>query len=101
MCVCVCIYIHSILIPGFVIVHSGGISLKPPSGMDAMRADMGGAATVCAALVTAVALKLPINIIGKPVGSNMEDPGDVSISPVVLCPLLYNVFICFRPGSLV
>lgn len=44
---------------------SGGISLKPSSGMDAMRADMGGAATVCSAIVTAAALNLPINIIGK------------------------------------
>lgn len=33
--------------------------------MDAMRADMGGAATVCASVVTAAALKLPINIIGE------------------------------------
>lgn len=33
--------------------------------MDAMRADMGGAATVCSAIVTAAALKLPLNIIGK------------------------------------
>ncbi|MEQ2174837.1 hypothetical protein GOODEAATRI_011861 [Goodea atripinnis] len=32
--------------------------------MDAMRADMGGAATVCASIVTAAALKLPVNIIG-------------------------------------
>lgn len=44
---------------------SGGISLKPSPSMDAMRADMGGAATVCAAVVTAAALKLPINIIGR------------------------------------
>lgn len=43
---------------------SGGISLKPSPSMDAMRADMGGAATVCASVVTAAALKLPINIIG-------------------------------------
>lgn len=33
--------------------------------MDAMRADMGGAATVCSSIVTAAALRLPINIIGK------------------------------------
>lgn len=33
--------------------------------MDQMRADMGGAATVCASIVTAAALKLPVNIIGK------------------------------------
>lgn len=44
---------------------SGGISLKPSPSMDAMRADMGGAATVCASVVTAAALKLPINIIGE------------------------------------
>lgn len=46
-------------------VGSGGISLKPSSSMDAMRADMGGAATVCASIVTAAALKLPVNIIGE------------------------------------
>ncbi|KAK6324351.1 hypothetical protein J4Q44_G00036930 [Coregonus suidteri] len=62
---------------------SGGISLKPPSGMDAMRADMGGAATVCSAIVTAAALNLPINIIGlTPLCENMPSgkankPGDV------------------------
>ncbi|XP_030643908.1 cytosol aminopeptidase [Chanos chanos] len=62
---------------------SGGISLKPSSGMDAMRADMGGAATVCSAIVTAAALKLPVNIIGlAPLCENMPSgkankPGDV------------------------
>lgn len=49
------------------ICSSGGISLKPSSGMDAMRADMGGAATICSAIVTAAALNLPLNIIGKSV----------------------------------
>ncbi|XP_008315686.1 cytosol aminopeptidase [Cynoglossus semilaevis] len=62
---------------------SGGISLKPSASMDAMRADMGGAATVCASIVTAAALKLPINIIGlAPLCENMPSgkatkPGDV------------------------
>lgn len=42
--------------------------------MDAMRADMGGAATVCASVVTAAALKLPINIIGEIF--NHMDPDD-------------------------
>ncbi|XP_051993577.1 cytosol aminopeptidase [Xyrauchen texanus] len=66
-----------------VTFDSGGISLKPSSGMDAMRADMGGAATVCSAVVTAAALKLPINIIGlAPLCENMPSgkankPGDV------------------------
>ncbi|XP_023135204.1 cytosol aminopeptidase [Amphiprion ocellaris] len=62
---------------------SGGISLKPSQSMDAMRADMGGAATVCASIVTAAALKLPVNIIGlAPLCENMPSgkatkPGDV------------------------
>ena len=64
--------------------------------MDAMRADMGGAATVCAALVTAVALKLPINIIGEPVESSMDESVDVSISSIFLFLLLYNVFSVFN-----
>ncbi|NWI20767.1 AMPL aminopeptidase, partial [Crypturellus soui] len=66
-----------------VTFDSGGISLKPSSGMDAMRADMGGAATVCSAIVTAAALKLPLNIVGlAPLCENMPSgkankPGDV------------------------
>uniref|UniRef100_A0A8C3BWD5 Cytosol aminopeptidase n=1 Tax=Cairina moschata TaxID=8855 RepID=A0A8C3BWD5_CAIMO len=66
-----------------VTFDSGGISLKPSSGMDAMRADMGGAATVCSAIVTAATLNLPLNIIGlAPLCENMPSgkankPGDV------------------------
>ncbi|KGL81383.1 Cytosol aminopeptidase, partial [Tinamus guttatus] len=66
-----------------VTFDSGGISLKPSSGMDAMRADMGGAATICSAIVTAAALKLPLNIVGlAPLCENMPSgkankPGDV------------------------
>uniref|UniRef100_A0AAX7T8B9 Cytosol aminopeptidase n=1 Tax=Astatotilapia calliptera TaxID=8154 RepID=A0AAX7T8B9_ASTCA len=62
---------------------SGGISLKPSASMDAMRADMGGAATVCASIVTAASLKLPVNIVGlAPLCENMPSgkatkPGDV------------------------
>ena len=43
---------------------SGGISLKPSLNMDAMRADMGGAACVVASIYTAARLKLPINLKG-------------------------------------
>ncbi|XP_048338205.1 cytosol aminopeptidase-like [Sphaerodactylus townsendi] len=62
---------------------SGGISIKPSANMDAMRADMGGAATICSAIVTAAQLKLPINLIGlAPLCENMPSgkankPGDV------------------------
>lgn len=44
---------------------SGGISIKPSANMDLMRADMGGAATICSAIVSAAKLGLPINIIGE------------------------------------
>ncbi|XP_056622510.1 cytosol aminopeptidase isoform X1 [Triplophysa dalaica] len=72
-----------VLVGKGITFDSGGISLKPSSGMDAMRADMGGAATVCSAIVTAAALKLPVNIIGlAPLCENMPSgkankPGDV------------------------
>lgn len=33
--------------------------------MDLMRADMGGAATICSAIVTAAKLGLPLNIVGE------------------------------------
>lgn len=62
---------------------SGGISLKPSQSMDAMRADMGGAATVCSSIVAAATLKLPVNIVGlAPLCENMPSgratkPGDV------------------------
>ncbi|CAN2388616.1 leucine aminopeptidase 3 [Pristimantis euphronides] len=66
-----------------VTFDSGGISIKPSSGMDEMRADMGGAATICSAIFTAATLKLPINLIGlAPLCENMPNgrankPGDV------------------------
>ncbi|XP_005990486.1 cytosol aminopeptidase [Latimeria chalumnae] len=72
-----------VLVGKGITFDSGGISLKPSSGMDAMRADMGGAATVCSAIVTAAALKLPLNVIGlAPLCENMPSgkankPGDV------------------------
>ncbi|KAJ1214290.1 hypothetical protein NDU88_001913 [Pleurodeles waltl] len=72
-----------VLVGKGVTFDSGGISLKPSSGMDAMRADMGGAATICSAIVTAAALQLPLNIIGlAPLCENMPSgrankPGDV------------------------
>lgn len=43
---------------------SGGISLKPSSNMDRMRADMGGAANVLAAIYTLASKEAPVNIIG-------------------------------------
>uniref|UniRef100_A0A2K5HL51 Cytosol aminopeptidase n=1 Tax=Colobus angolensis palliatus TaxID=336983 RepID=A0A2K5HL51_COLAP len=43
---------------------SGGISIKASANMDLMRADMGGAATICSGIMSAAKLNLPINITG-------------------------------------
>jgi len=62
---------------------SGGISLKPAADMKAMRADMGGAATVTSAALAIAKLKLPINLIViTPLTENLpgpsaNKPGDV------------------------
>ena len=41
---------------------TGGISIKPSQNMDAMRADMGGAACVLAAMWGVATLGLPVNV---------------------------------------
>ncbi len=41
---------------------TGGISLKPSAGMEAMKSDMGGAAAVLGAMKTAALLDLPIRL---------------------------------------
>ncbi|KPM04932.1 aminopeptidase-like protein 3 [Sarcoptes scabiei] len=62
---------------------SGGISLKPSSNMDKMRADMGGAANVLSTIFTLAQKKSPVNIIGlMPLCENLPSgkankPGDV------------------------
>jgi leucyl aminopeptidase len=43
---------------------SGGISLKPADGMEAMKNDMGGAAAVIGAVEAVARLKLPLHVIG-------------------------------------
>ncbi|KAF9167891.1 bleomycin hydrolase [Actinomortierella ambigua] len=69
-----------------VTFDTGGISLKPSANMGAMKGDMGGAATVAAALWGIAALQLPINVVaGIPLTENMPSgratkPGDVVTS---------------------
>ncbi|MDO8107982.1 leucyl aminopeptidase [Isoptericola sp. b441] len=43
---------------------SGGLSLKPPKGMETMKSDMAGAAAVLHTVLAAAALKLPIAVTG-------------------------------------
>merc|ERR1712012_361443 len=69
-----------------VTFDAGGISIKPSANMDAMRADMGGAACVLASIYTAARLQLPINLMAFiPCAENMPalratKPGDVFTS---------------------
>ncbi len=65
---------------------AGGISLKPGAGMDEMKYDMCGGASVLGTLQAAAEMNLAINIVGiVPASENMPDgdankPGDVLTS---------------------
>lgn len=65
---------------------AGGISLKQAPGMDEMKYDMCGGATVLGTLLAAAQMQLPLNIIGLIASSeNMPDgdankPGDILTS---------------------
>ena len=66
-----------------VTFDSGGISLKPSNGMDEMKSDMAGAASVIGTIEAAALLGLPLHIVGLiPATDNMpggaaQKPGDV------------------------
>jgi leucyl aminopeptidase len=72
-----------VLVGKGVTFDSGGLSLKPAQGMDAMKMDMGGAAAVVGTFEAAAKLKLKTNLIGLiPAVENMPSghafkPGDV------------------------
>lgn len=72
-----------VLVGKGVTFDSGGISIKPAQGMDAMKMDMGGAAAVVGAFEAVARLKYKMNLIGLiPSVENMPDanafkPGDV------------------------
>jgi leucyl aminopeptidase len=59
---------------------SGGISIKPAQGMEAMKFDMCGAAGVLGAMDTIGALELPINVVGL-VGSTTNMPSGEAMNP--------------------
>jgi len=65
---------------------AGGISIKPAADMDEMKYDMAGGASVFGAVLAAVRMQLPINLIGVvPASENLPDgaankPGDVVTS---------------------
>jgi len=75
-----------VLVGKGVTFDTGGISLKPGEGMDEMKFDMCGAASVFGALTTVARLGLPINVVGivpaveNMPGPNASRPGDVVTS---------------------
>jgi leucyl aminopeptidase len=62
---------------------SGGLSLKPPKAMEAMKSDMGGAAAVLGAVQAIAALQLAVNVVGylamaeNMPGGRAQRPSDV------------------------
>jgi leucyl aminopeptidase len=62
---------------------SGGISIKPAAGMDAMKSDMAGAAAIIATMILAANLKLPLDLTATvPMAENLPSgsayrPADV------------------------
>jgi leucyl aminopeptidase len=76
----------TVLVGKGITFDSGGISLKPGSGMDEMKYDMGGAASVLGTIRAIAELKLKLNVIGViPSCENMPSgratkPGDVITS---------------------
>ncbi|MDF1758224.1 MAG: leucyl aminopeptidase [Legionellaceae bacterium] len=75
-----------VLIGKGITFDSGGISIKPSSGMEEMKFDMCGAASVLGTIKACALLKLPINVVGllacaeNMPGSNAIKPGDVVTS---------------------
>ncbi|MDQ5910566.1 MAG: leucyl aminopeptidase [Pseudomonadota bacterium] len=75
-----------VLVGKGVTFDSGGISLKPGEGMDEMKFDMCGAASVLGTLRACVELQLPLNVIGlipaveNMPGSQATRPGDIVTS---------------------
>lgn len=72
-----------VLVGKGVTFDSGGICLKPAAGMEEMKYDMSGAASVMGILKTVAELKLPIHVVGiMPLTENLPSgsaikPGDV------------------------
>lgn len=69
-----------ILVGKGITFDSGGISIKPAEGMEAMKNDMGGAAAVIGAVEAVARLKLPVHVMGLiPTCENL--PGGAAYRP--------------------
>ncbi|HTY72938.1 MAG TPA: leucyl aminopeptidase, partial [Actinomycetes bacterium] len=74
---------HLALVGKGITFDSGGLSIKPPLGMDWMKSDMAGAAAVLAATAAVARLRLPVSVTAyAPLAENMPSgsatrPSDV------------------------
>ncbi|MED7787956.1 leucyl aminopeptidase [Francisella sp. 19X1-34] len=72
-----------VLVGKGLVFDNGGICIKPAAGMDTMKMDMGGAATVMGIMKTVAMLNLPVNVVGvmalaeNAVDARSYRPGDV------------------------
>lgn len=111
-----------ILVGKGITFDTGGISLKPGAGMDEMKYDMCGAASVLGTMLTIIQLELPINFIGviaaaenMPAG-HASKPGDIVTAMngttieilntdaegrLVLCDALSYAIDTYKPASIV
>jgi leucyl aminopeptidase len=75
-----------VLVGKGITFDSGGLSLKPAMGMDEMKYDMCGAASVLGTLKACALMKLPINIVGiiasaeNMLSGSAVKPGDIVTS---------------------
>ncbi|GGY19186.1 leucyl aminopeptidase [Paludibacterium paludis] len=73
-----------VLVGKGITFDSGGISLKPGEGMDEMKYDMCGAASVLGAWAAAAEMKLPLNLVAViPSCENMPSGGAVKPGDIV------------------
>lgn len=72
-----------VLVGKGITFDTGGISIKPSAGMDEMKYDMGGAASVFGTLVACLDMQLPVNLVAviaaaeNMPGSAASRPGDI------------------------
>ncbi len=73
-----------VLVGKGVTFDSGGISIKPSSGMSEMKMDMAGAAAVVGTFEAAARLRLPLHLVGLiPSVENMPGPGALKPGDVI------------------
>ncbi|NGX62666.1 MAG: Cytosol aminopeptidase [Candidatus Anoxychlamydiales bacterium] len=76
---------HSVIIGKGITYDSGGLSLKPSTGMDTMKSDMSGGAAILGTMYTIANLNLKVNVTAlvpateNSIGSKSYKPGDVYV----------------------